>query len=214
MGHKVPMPQGQPRFQGWWEEAAKGEKPSNGGRSRGSAKQLLASLLTGNKHAVMTGAGAGEVSHKIFLSVAKTLAVKGDAAENVAPAAGGYVVQVSSQKSEADAQASYRALLGKYPSVLGSQPLVVKRVVRLVVWHRAIGGHRGQRRRWRYTRHRGRAGVLVQRPNRHADAGLRGHIDRRFLPRDELFSAVAGHHAVRLLGDDDARAGGWFRLYD
>jgi cell division septation protein DedD len=48
-----------------------------------------------------------------------TLAVKGDAAENVAPVAGGYVVQVSSQKSEADAQASYRALQGKYPSVLG-----------------------------------------------------------------------------------------------
>jgi SPOR domain len=38
------------------------------------------------------------------------------------------VVQVSSQKSEADAQASYRALQGKYPGVLGSQSLVVKRV--------------------------------------------------------------------------------------
>ena len=34
---------------------------------------------------------------------------------------GGYVVQVSSQKNEADAQASYRALQGKFPSVLGSQ---------------------------------------------------------------------------------------------
>ncbi len=39
-----------------------------------------------------------------------------------APAAGGgYVVQVSSQKNEADAQASFRALQGKYPAVLGSR---------------------------------------------------------------------------------------------
>jgi hypothetical protein len=53
------------------------------------------------------------------------------ASTNPTPAAstgGGYVVQVSSQKSEADAQASYRALQGKYPGVLGSQSLVVKRV--------------------------------------------------------------------------------------
>ena len=50
----------------------------------------------------------------------------------IAPSAssggGGYLVQVSSQKSEADAQASYRALQGKYPAVLGSQSSTVKRV--------------------------------------------------------------------------------------
>jgi cell division protein FtsN len=50
----------------------------------------------------------------------------------IAPASGGgggsYLVQVSSQRSEADAQASYRALQSKYPSVLGSQSVVVKRV--------------------------------------------------------------------------------------
>jgi hypothetical protein len=34
---------------------------------------------------------------------------------------------VTSQPSEADAQASYRALQGKYPSVLGSQSPVVAR---------------------------------------------------------------------------------------
>ena len=39
----------------------------------------------------------------------------------------GYLVQVSSQKNEADAQASYRALQGKYPSVLGSRSPVIKR---------------------------------------------------------------------------------------
>ncbi|MGH6709428.1 MAG: SPOR domain-containing protein [Bradyrhizobium sp.] len=40
---------------------------------------------------------------------------------------GGYLVQVSSQKNEADAQASYRALQGKFPSVLGSRAPVIKR---------------------------------------------------------------------------------------
>ena len=42
-------------------------------------------------------------------------------------AAGGYLVQVSSQKNEADAQASYRALQTKFPSVLGSRSPVIKR---------------------------------------------------------------------------------------
>jgi hypothetical protein len=41
---------------------------------------------------------------------------------------GGYLVQVSSQKNESDAKASYRVLQGKYPSVLGSQSVLVKRV--------------------------------------------------------------------------------------
>jgi hypothetical protein len=40
---------------------------------------------------------------------------------------GGYLVQVSSQKNEADAQASYRALQGKFPAVLGSRSPVIKR---------------------------------------------------------------------------------------
>jgi hypothetical protein len=49
----------------------------------------------------------------------------------MAPAAGagsgGYLVQVSSQRNEADAQASFRALQNKFPSVLGSQTPVIKR---------------------------------------------------------------------------------------
>jgi hypothetical protein len=40
---------------------------------------------------------------------------------------GGYLVQVASQKNEADAQSSYRALQGKYPGVLGSRSPVIKR---------------------------------------------------------------------------------------
>lgn len=42
-------------------------------------------------------------------------------------ASGGYLVQVSSQRSEADAQASFRPLQGKFPSVLGSQSPLIKR---------------------------------------------------------------------------------------
>ena len=42
-------------------------------------------------------------------------------------AGGGYVVQISSQKSEADAQASFRALQGKFPAVLGSRSPLIKR---------------------------------------------------------------------------------------
>jgi hypothetical protein len=40
---------------------------------------------------------------------------------------GGYLVQVSSQRNEADAQASYRALQGKFPAVLGSHSPLIKR---------------------------------------------------------------------------------------
>jgi cell division protein FtsN len=49
----------------------------------------------------------------------------------VAPAAGngsgGYLVQVSSQRNEADAEASYRTLQGKFPAVLGSRAPLIKR---------------------------------------------------------------------------------------
>jgi hypothetical protein len=40
---------------------------------------------------------------------------------------GGYLVQIASQRNEADAQASFRALQGKYPSVLGSRTATIKR---------------------------------------------------------------------------------------
>ncbi len=48
-------------------------------------------------------------------------------AQAVSGGGGGYVVQVSSQRNEADAQASYRALQGKFPSVLGSRAPLIKR---------------------------------------------------------------------------------------
>ena len=43
-------------------------------------------------------------------------------------ATGGYLVQLSSQRSEAEAQASYRALQTKYPDQLGDRTAIVKRV--------------------------------------------------------------------------------------
>lgn len=50
--------------------------------------------------------------------------------QQIAPTAasnGGYLVQISSQRNEADAQASFRALQGKFPSVLGSRTPLIKR---------------------------------------------------------------------------------------
>ncbi|WP_028345912.1 SPOR domain-containing protein [Bradyrhizobium murdochi] len=59
-----------------------------------------------------------------------------------APTGGGYLVQVSSQKNEADAQASYRALQSKFPSVLGQHSSLVKRVDlgEKGVYYRAFAG--------------------------------------------------------------------------
>jgi hypothetical protein len=51
-------------------------------------------------------------------------------AQSIAPSAvstGGYVVQVSSQRNEADARASFRILQGKFASVLGSRSPIIKR---------------------------------------------------------------------------------------
>ena len=63
-----------------------------------------------------------------------------------APAAGassgGYLVQVSSQRSEADAQSSYKALQVKFPAVLGSRQPVIKRadLADKGVYYRAMVG--------------------------------------------------------------------------
>jgi hypothetical protein len=41
---------------------------------------------------------------------------------------GAYTVWVSAQKTEAEAQSSYRALQGKYPAVLGGRDASIRRV--------------------------------------------------------------------------------------
>jgi hypothetical protein len=55
--------------------------------------------------------------------------VRTAAAPAAAPAngSGGYMVQISSQRSEADAQASYRAMQSKFPNVLGSRSASIRR---------------------------------------------------------------------------------------
>jgi hypothetical protein len=59
--------------------------------------------------------------------VAATSPVQAAPAPSGAGSSGGYLVQVSSQRNEADAQASYKALQGKFPSVLGSRSPLIKR---------------------------------------------------------------------------------------
>lgn len=49
------------------------------------------------------------------------------AAPSGSTATGGYVVQVSSQRSEADAQASYRSLQSKFPKELGDREAIIRR---------------------------------------------------------------------------------------
>jgi hypothetical protein len=47
--------------------------------------------------------------------------------QKASSAGGGYLVQISSEKNEADAQASYRAMQNKFPAALRSRPPVIKR---------------------------------------------------------------------------------------
>jgi hypothetical protein len=49
------------------------------------------------------------------------------AAPSGSAASGGYVVQISSQRSEADAQASFRSLQSKFPRELGEREAIVRR---------------------------------------------------------------------------------------
>jgi len=60
--------------------------------------------------------------------MAATASAQTAAASDAAPATEGrFLVQVSSQKTEADAQASFRALQKKFPDALGSQSPLIKR---------------------------------------------------------------------------------------
>jgi hypothetical protein len=72
----------------------------------------------------------------------RTRVASTNAAQAAPGGAGSYVVQVSSQRSEADAQASYRALQGKFPSVLGSRAPLIKRadLGDKGVYYRAMAG--------------------------------------------------------------------------
>ena len=60
----------------------------------------------------------------------KTVTIRTEVASQptAAAPAGAYVVQASAQRTEAEAQSSYRALQQKYPAVLGSREANIRRV--------------------------------------------------------------------------------------
>ena len=53
--------------------------------------------------------------------------ISGGGNSSSSPAVGAYAVQVTSQRSEADARSSYRSLQQQFPSVLGSRQPVIRR---------------------------------------------------------------------------------------
>ena len=113
--------------------AVKGDAAENGGIPAGAAapakpdpaaRSVSASTALAQRNPSATNASASApVSDPAPpIRLAATNAVR------TAPSAGGdYLVQVSSQKNEADVQASYRALQNKFPAALGSRPPVIKR---------------------------------------------------------------------------------------
>ncbi|HWK94340.1 MAG TPA: SPOR domain-containing protein [Pseudolabrys sp.] len=56
------------------------------------------------------------------------VAAQTPAPQATAPASGGYAVQVSAQRSEAEAQAAFQSLQGKYPGQLGGRQPTIRRV--------------------------------------------------------------------------------------
>jgi cell division protein FtsN len=77
---------------------------------------------------------------------ARTAAVA-SAPARASVATGSFLVQVSSQKSEADAESAYRGIQSKFPSVLGGQPHQVRRadLGAKGVYYRAMVGPFGTR---------------------------------------------------------------------
>ena len=58
----------------------------------------------------------------------RTASVAAPATAKTTHAASTYAVQVASQRSEADAQASFRSLQAKYPNQLGSRQAAIRKV--------------------------------------------------------------------------------------
>jgi cell division septation protein DedD len=59
--------------------------------------------------------------------VARTEAPSAPVATAPAPAAGGYAVQVTSQRSEAEAQTEFKTLQAKFPGQLGNRQAIIHR---------------------------------------------------------------------------------------
>ena len=125
--------------------AVKGDAADNGGVPAGAAapaKPAPAARTPAPAPAAAAPAQRNPSSANASANGPLSLSPQGGAAPEPAPArmaannpvqtapsaGGGYLVQVSSQKNEADAQASFRMMQGKYPAVLGSRSASVRRV--------------------------------------------------------------------------------------
>jgi hypothetical protein len=122
--------------------AVKGEAAKNGGIPAGTAAPAIpdpagrsASALTALARRNPSAADAGANASPMLApqsapasDPAPPIRLAATSGVRTASSAGGdYLVQVSSQKNEADVQASYRALQHKFPAALGSRPPVIKR---------------------------------------------------------------------------------------
>lgn len=138
--------------------AVKGDAAENGGIPAGATAPLAKPAPTTRSAAAPAAAPAvaaparNPASANASANTPMSIAPQSDPAptrmaatnptQQAAPTSGGYLVQVSSQKNEADAQASYKALQGKFPSVLGQHSSLVKRVDlgEKGVYYRAFAG--------------------------------------------------------------------------
>jgi hypothetical protein len=134
--------------------AVKGDAAENGGIPAGATAPVAKPSLTTRSAAPAAAVppARNPASANASANTPMSIAPQSDPAptrmaatnptQPVAPAGGGYLVQVSSQKNEADAQASYKALQGKFPSVLGQYSSLVKRVDlgEKGVYYRAFAG--------------------------------------------------------------------------
>jgi cell division protein FtsN len=117
--------------------SVKGDPAENGGVPVGAASPAAAAKSAPAARTAAHNPSSANASANTPLSLspqgAQPDAAPAHVATTTAPvqaapaAGGGYMVQVSSQKNEADAQASYRALQGKFPAVLGSRAPVIRR---------------------------------------------------------------------------------------
>jgi len=115
-------------------ETIRPNQPVGGGPATPQTRTANAALSPPPAPATPAPAAAAPTTRSLALAPTTTQATP--APTTPAPAtptrtasveSGSYVVQVASQRSEADAQASYKALQQKYPSVLGSYQVMVRR---------------------------------------------------------------------------------------
>ena len=101
--------------------------PTAGAASRNQRSAANANASSANAPLSLAPQGdqAAPAAVETRTRVAATSPVQ--AAPSGGASSGGYLVQVSSQRNEADAQASYRTLQSKFPAVLGSRSPLIKR---------------------------------------------------------------------------------------